>query len=237
MATSKAQSMNKRMVAVVVSALVIVGALGVVVGRQWGSVPTPTTSEKATTTLGPAAQPAVAIWPFASTVTRFGDPVLAAQAFATAYLGFVNPIVGKFQQGDSRSGEVPVRATPTGAVTTILVRQLTSENSWWVLGASCPDITVTPPLSSERISSPVEIRGRSTAFEAVVNVEVRQDGTLAPLKTDTVMGGSMGVIGPFKKSISFALPSSRAGALLFRTLSAKDGHVIEASVIRVTLQK
>ena len=225
------------MVVVVVSALVVVGALGVVAGRQWGPASTSPSSTTTTTTLGPVTQPETAIWPFASTVTRFGDPELAAQAFATDYLGMVNPIMGAFQQGDSRSGEVPVRATPTGAVTTILVRKLTSANSWWVLGASCPDIVVVAPSWSEGISSPVILRGRSTAYEAVVNVEVRQDGTLAPLKTGTVMGGSMGVMGTFTKSITFTLPSSRGGALLFRTLSAKDGHVIEASVIRVAFLK
>ena len=229
--------MSKRVVGIVVSALVVVAALGVVGGRQWGSVSTPSTSAKTTTTLGTTTQPETAIWPFTSTVTRFGDPVLAAQAFATAYLGFVNPIMGAFEQGDSRSGEVLVRATPNGPATTIMVRQLTPANSWWVLGASCPDIIVTAPSLSGRISSPVVVQGRSTAYEAVVNVELLQDGTLAPLKTDTVMGGSMGFMGPFKKSILFASPSSRAGALSFRTISPKDGHVIEASVIRVTFLK
>jgi hypothetical protein len=227
--------MNKKVVAVVVSALTVAGALGIFVGRQWGSPSTSSTST--TTTTGPVTQPETAIWPFTTNVTRFGDPVLAAQAFATNYLGFINPIVGAFQRGDSRSGEVPLRATPTGPVTTILVRQLTSANSWWVLGASCPDIVVTGPSASESISSPVVLKGRSTAFEAVVNIEIRQDGTLAPLRSDTVMGGSMGVMGPFTKSVTFAVPSSRGGALLFRTLSAKDGHVIEASVIRVAFPK
>jgi hypothetical protein len=229
--------MSRRVVGVVVSALVVVGALGVVVGRQWGAVSTPSTSAKTTTTLGTTTQPETAIWPFASTVTRFGDPVLAAQAFVTSYLGFVNPIMGAFEQGDSHSGEVLVRATPAGPVTTVMVRQLTPANSWWVLGASCPDIIVTAPSSPVRISSPVVVQGRSTAYEAVVNVEILQDGTFAPLKTDVVMGGSMGVMGPFKKSIAFASPSSRAGALSFRTIAPKDGHVIEASVIRVTFLK
>ena len=221
----------------VLSATVVAGALGIAVGRQWGPALTSPTSTTTTTTPGPVTQPETAIWPFASTVTRFGEPLMAAQAFATDYLGMVNPIMGAFQQGESGSGEVPVRATPTGAVTRILVRKLTSANSWWVLGASCPDIVVVAPSSSESISSPVVLRGRSTAYEAVVNVEVREDGTLAPLKSGTVMGGSMGVMGPFTKSIAFTMPSSRGGALLLRTLSAKDGNVIEASVIRVAFLK
>jgi hypothetical protein len=218
-----------------VGAILLVGALGVVLGRQWPSVSTPSTTTTVTTP-PPTAQPVSAIWPFASTVTRFDSPILAAQAFATAYLGIVDPIMGVYQQGDARSGEVPVRATSHGVITTILVRELTSSHSWWVIGASCPDINLTTPASSSRISSPVLLKGRSIAFEAVVNVELRQDGTLAPLKRDTVRGGS-GVIGPFIRSMTFPSPTSLRGALLLRTLSAKDGHVVEASVVRIAFLK
>ena len=48
----------------------------------------------------------------------------AARGFATDYVGFTDPIVGEFQQGDARSGEVPVQATVIGPITTVLVRQL-----------------------------------------------------------------------------------------------------------------
>jgi hypothetical protein len=98
--------------------MIVVGVMGVAVGRQWGWEATSTTSAKTTTTISSDAQPQAAIWPFALTVTRFGDRVLAAEAFATDYLGFTSPLVGFFQQGDSRSGEVPVKATPTDPVTT-----------------------------------------------------------------------------------------------------------------------
>lgn len=225
------------MVVIVVGAMIVVGVMGVALGRQWGLESKSTTSAKTTTTSSSVAQPQTAIWPFASTVTHFGDPVLAAKAFATDYLGFTSPLVGSFQQGDSRSGEVPIKATPNGPVTTIIMRQLTSANSWWVLGASCPGIMVMAPSAMESIASPVLLKGRSTAYEAVVNVEVLQDETLTPLKSQTVMGGSLGKMGPFSKSVSFAPPSHRRGALLFRTYSAKDGHVVEASVIRVAFLK
>src|ERR1019366_1717605 len=92
--------------------------MGVAAGRHWGWESTSTTSAKTTTTFSSVAQPQTAIWPFALTVTRFSDPVLAAEAFATDYLGFTSPLVGFFQQGDSRSGEVPVKDTPTAPVTT-----------------------------------------------------------------------------------------------------------------------
>ena len=77
------------------------------------------------------------------------------------------------------------------------------------------------------------LSGQSTAFEATVNVQIRQDGALAPLKEDIVMGGYNGVMGPFSKMVNFTKPTATAGAIVLETLSAKDGSISEASVIRV----
>jgi len=103
-----------------------------------------------------------------------------------------------------------------------------------VLGAVSPHIQVTSPTALSRISSPVRLTGRSTAFEAVVNVEVRQDGSLNALVRSTVLGGSMGIMGPYARRITFAKPSARGGAIVYRTLSAKDGSVVDAAALRVS---
>ncbi len=224
--------MGARAVTKIVLSFVVAGALVVVASRTWRS---PTSVPPAnTSTLAPATQPETAIWPFVSSVNRYGDPARAAQAFAVSYLGFVDPVMGAFQPGDSRSGEVPVRSTPVGPLTTVLVRRLTAADSWWVLGAACEDIQVTAPTTSERVSSPVVLQGRSSSYEAVVNVEFRQDGSLTPLKVTSVMGGSQGVMRPFSAPVTFPPPSTPRGALLFRTFSAKNGRVVEASVIRIS---
>ena len=190
-------------------------------------------STSSTTTGAPATQPDTAVWPFASSTTRFRDPVAAATSFAVTFLGFVDPVVGGFQQGDTRSGEVPVRANPGGPVTTVLVRQVTTDDSWWVLGASTPNLQIETPSTPATISSPVTLSGRSTAFEATVNVQVRQDDTLTPLQEGTVMGGANGQMAPFSTDLSFPAPTAAAGAIVLMTLSAENGHVAEASVIRV----
>jgi hypothetical protein len=173
-----------------------------------------------------------AMWPVASSTTRYSDPVSAARGFATDYVGFTDPIVGDFQQGDARSGEVPVQATATGPVTTVLVRQL--GDSWWVLGSSTPNIQLTSPSALATISSPVHLQGTGTAFEATINTQVRQDGVTEPLGSGTVMGGSNGAMGPFDGTLAFqAQAPGSAGALVLLTVSAKDGHVSEATVVRV----
>ena len=47
------------------------------------------------------------------------------------------------------------------------------------------------------------------------------------------MGGSNGTLGPFSKSVDYSTPAATAGAIVLKTLSAKDGNTSEASVIRV----
>ena len=228
--------MSKRQFSLVIVALVVVAGLGVLIGRQTApstSTTTTTTSTSTTTTTGVNAQPLEAIWPFANTATRFADPFSAAVSFAHDYLGMNQPLLSAFQRGDARSGEFSLRASATGPVTTVMVRQLSADNTWWVIGAACADIVVTSPHALAPITSPVTLTGSSTAFEAVVNVELRQDASLVPIVRTTVMGGGNGVMGPFTKSVTFARPVARYGSLVFRTLSAKDGSVIEASVLRI----
>ncbi|MEI6701196.1 MAG: Gmad2 immunoglobulin-like domain-containing protein, partial [Actinomycetota bacterium] len=107
------------------------------------------------------------------------------------------------------------------------------DSSWWVLGSVAPDIQVPKPAALESIAPPVTLSGMSTAFEAVVNVELYQDNSLIPMAATTVMGGSMGMMGPFSGFFSFPKPTEHSGTLVFRTYSAKDGSVIEASSLRV----
>lgn len=231
--------MKRRSVAQLAVVVIVVFATGLVIGREWAKPSSSTTSAPTTnvTTTTLASQPVSAIWPFASTPTRFATPELAAQTFALDYLGFTNPVMEPFQQGDTRSGEVPVRSSATGPTTTILVRQVTSDDSWWVIGAVSANILLRTPTALQAIPNPVLLKGTSTAYEAVVNVQIRQDASLVPLARTTVMGGSMGVMGPFTKKITYSTPIASGGAIMMYTLSAKDGSVLEASVLRVTFAK
>ena len=138
-------------------------------------------------------------------------------------MGFTDPIVGAFRPGDARSGEVPVQSRAQGPVTTVLVRQL--GDSWWVLGASTPNIQLTSPVALASISSPVRLQGTSTAFEATVNTQVRDDAGTQPIGTGIVMGGANGVMGPFDGTLSFSRPSTPSGAVMLLTRSPEDNSV------------
>ena len=47
------------------------------------------------------------------------------------------------------------------------------------------------------------------------------------------LNGSNDVLGPFSSTVQYSTPSATAGAIVLKTVSAKDGNTSEASVIRV----
>jgi hypothetical protein len=194
-----------------------------------------TASSAATTTTIPVPDVSTAVWPTVAGHDRYRAAIDAARAFAVGYLHFVDPVVGAFRQGDAHSGEVPIRPRTSGPVTTVLVRQLGSDGTWWVLGATTPNIVIAHPATLSTIASPVELSGTSTAFEATVQYAVREDDQTTPLAEGFVMGGANGTMGPFKTTVVLSRPTSPYGAVTLYTVSSADGHVLEASVIRVRL--
>lgn len=175
------------------------------------------------------------IWPFAGSTVRPTDPVDAAREFATAYLGFDDPVVGDFQQGDNRSGEVEVRPRASGPVTTVMVRRLTGDDAWSVLGAATSNIDVTEPSAGADLASPAHVSGRAHTFEGTVIVEVRQDGSSGPIGRGVVTGGG-DAMRPFEGQIPFETAGSPHGAVVFFTESAESGAVWEAAAVPVRLR-
>lgn len=194
---------------------------------------TTTTSTPASTTTVDTSATDAAVWPTPSSGRRFTDPVEAATTFATEFVGFTDPVVGEFLQGDSRSGEVEVRPRADGPVTTVFVRLLGTDDAWSVLGTATPNIEVDQPTALTTIGNPVRLVGRARAFEGTVDVEVREDGTTTPLGTGFVTGRGDGVLGPFDSELPYEVAGTERGTVLFVTHSAEDGSVWEAAVIRV----
>jgi hypothetical protein len=125
-----------------------------------------TGSTSATASTPTTLQRDTAAWPFVDSSTRYADPVEAARGFVVTHLGFTAPVVAPFSHGDSRSGEVVVKPDATGPETTVLVRMLAPDDTWWVLGAATPNIKVDSPASLALITSSVTLSGQSIALEA-----------------------------------------------------------------------
>lgn len=213
--------------------VVLVAVAAFAAGYLVHSTTTTTTSAPATTTSTSLDPTWVATWPTSSSAIRYSTPTAAALGFARSVLHMTSPVARTFQQGDTRSGEVPIVTTANGPMTTVLVRQLTSDNSWWVVGSACASVNITLPHALEAVSSPLSLTGQSTAFEAVINYSLYQDDVTSPLVSGTTMGGSNGVMGPFSTTLTFAAPTHHYGVMVVYTRSAKDGSVLAASAIRV----
>jgi hypothetical protein len=209
-------------------------------GGDGDSTSTTTRPDRTTTSVPASTTTAVpdtstAVFPVGA--SAYTEPAAVARAFAEQYIGFTAPIVGAFAAGDARSGEVPVRTSDLGPVTTVLVRQLDAAGHWWVLGATTPNLVLAEPAVGGRVASPVTLRGTSTAFEAQIRTEIRQDSTATPLGEGTAMGGANGEMGPFVDVLSFTAPSQSHGAVMLSTRSAKDGTIAEATVVRVAFAR
>jgi len=198
----------------------------------------PTTTAPPTTatpTTAPAVDTTTAVFP-SGTAPRFHDPVEAARAFALDFVGFSDVVAGPFRAGDARSGEVEIRHNSTGPATTVMLRKLGSDGSWWVIGAATENISVSSPETGEDIASPVTVSGSALAWEGVVKVEVREDGTREPLGSGAVTGGG-DVMRPFSGSIAFGTPTQPYGALVLVSHSGENGQIVQASVQRVAFDR
>ena len=175
---------------------------------------------------------ATVIWPNQDTSQRFSDPSAAAYSFATELLGFTEPVMGEFMAGDSRSGEIEIRAAEDGPPTTVAVRQL-GDDSWWVLGAQTPDIVLEQPEAGASATSPLQLSGQSRAFEGTVQVAVLRDGSTDPMGSGFVTGGATEQLAPFSGEVEFDAADAEWGALALTTTSAEDGRVWQATVVRI----
>ena len=69
-----------------------------------------------------------------------------------------------------------------------------------------PPILVESPLPEARVSTPVQVRGTASVFEATLVVELVQNGTVVVKKTVTAAEGA-----PYRGAFDAALPGGDAG--------------------------
>ena len=194
----------------------------------------PATAAPTTESTSPPDDPTrSAIWPWAESDLRFDDPVEAATSYATEFLGFDEPIVGEFLSGDSRSGEVEITPGEIGPTTVVFVRQLTDDDSWWILGSAAENIVLDEPETGDTVESPLQLVGEARAFEGTVEVEIRADGNAEPIEVGFVTGSGGPEPGPFDDEIEFVSPGSGGGSLVLISRSPEDDSVLEAGSIRI----
>ena len=196
---------------------------------------TEATEPTTTTTSGfQGVDPDVPLYPDPTTSQRFSDPQSAARAFGL-WAGYSDPIVGDFQQGDSRSGEVELFGFTEGAPSVVLLRQL-EDDAWYVIGVTTDSIRLSTPQVGDTLTSPQALEGLAYAFEGTVQVRLFADGVQEPIGETFVTGRGDGVLGEFSGELEFANGSGAAhGVLVLTSESGEDGSTVEVSAIRVRL--
>ena len=190
------------------SCVIVVGALGLTVGcgdsSPSGSTTTPTTTTPTTPAL---EQPA--IWPAVD--VQFASPELAAEDFVTNALD-VPVSLGAFQAGDARSGEIALQFMGEGGSgppivrSTLLLRQLGSTGSWYLIGAANDNASITVPAAGATVpAGPVTVRGTARGFEGAVNVTAFVAGDAGTeLDTALAMGGSLATPKPYTVTLDLS---------------------------------
>jgi hypothetical protein len=197
---------------------------------------TSTEDTTSTTTFAPTVDPSVPVWPRVSSSQRFEDPVSAARSFAVDFVGMIDPVVGEFQAGDSRSGEVPVQPRADAPVSTVLVRQL-EDDTWFVLGSVTDDIRLDVPAAGTDIDCPAHLTGEALAFEGHVDVSIYADDVDEPIGTGFVQGGG-GPSAPFDGEVDCdrsQLDAGTFGSIMLYTVGGEDGRIWQVVVTRVAL--
>lgn len=206
-------------------------------GATTTAEPSTTTSEPATTTTPPPVaisdtEAATVVWPDPAGELRYDDPMAAVAGFAEALVGFQEPVYGEYLAGDSRSGEIEVRAVATGPATTVLVRQL-SDDTWWILGSATGDIELDDPIAGQAIDDPLVLAGRGRAFEGTIQVSIYQRGVTQPLGEGFVTASGGPDLGAFADEVTWQNPGGGWGSVVLYTTSAEDGQVWQAIAVPV----
>jgi hypothetical protein len=191
-------------------------------GGGGGSASTPATSTATT----PQTMFDNALWPDPADATEDATPRAVARSFVEDFVGMRKPALGEFQQGDARSGEVPVllrgedgTVQEDRVIATIALRQLDGAR-WFVIAAFSDDVELTQPSAAEgepmpAIASPVRVAGNGAGFEGNVVLRVHAAFDPEAIAEEPVTAGSA-TPEPFSADLAFERPASATGAIVAR---------------------
>jgi hypothetical protein len=129
----------------------------------------------------------------------------------TEVLG-VPPVLGEFQQGDARSGEIEVLSAGEGDASTgvprglLLMRQLGPGDGWFVIAAVNDNASITTPEPMAEVAAgPLTVAGDARGYEANVVVTAFVAGDVdAQLDQAVTLGGALDVPEPFTVNLDLS---------------------------------
>ncbi len=161
-----------------------------------------------------------AIWPAADVV--FATPEEAAADFVSAVLiSEGDPVLGEFQLGDSRSGEIAVLfAGETGDLDpplekgVLFVRQIGPTDGWYVIAAVSDGAMIdTPSTLAEVPAGILLVSGEGRGFEGTLVVSAFQPGDAAATFDRQIgAGGAFADLAPY--SVELDLSGAATGEVV-----------------------
>lgn len=167
-------------------------------------------------------------------------PESAAKAAVRELLG-VTPILGEFQAGDSRSGEMLVFSPGENGLmqrSLLLLRQMWPGEKWSVIAAINPEIGIdAPPAGSQQNPGMLTVSGMARGFEGTVIVSAYRVGAdNKVLDMRIAAGGGLWDPGPY--SVELNLNGTATGeviAIVVRGDSGLDNDTGEFSAIAIRI--
>lgn len=198
------------------------------------------TTTSSTTTTAPSGLEQPAIWPARDVV--FTDPEQAASDFVIKVLS-KEPVLGAFQQGDSRSGEIEVFSPGDGEGAApvsrgvLLLRQLGPRDGWFVIAAANDSASITEPAASATVASgPVTVKGIGRGFEATVVVSAFVAGVTGALDSEVAQAGAFETAEPFTVTLDLSGASpGQTVMILVRGAAGLETDPGEFGAIPVTI--
>lgn len=189
-----------------------------------------TTSAAPTTTVRGGvsdAEAASIAWPAPNGEDAYDEPVILATDFAEQILGFEDPVVGAYMEGDSRSGEVEIRPLADGPVTTVGVRRM-SDDQLYVLFAATEEVELLLPTAGSAIDHPLQVEGWGRGFEGQIRVAVLDRSTGDDLGHGFFTAGGEGELAPFDGDLGWDNPGGGWG-LVVAAVSGGDANTTWAA--------
>lgn len=170
-----------------------------------GTTSPPTTATPAPTTSSvPAGDRTPGLWP----PDGAERPEDAVSAFVRDVFPFpVEPNLGEFRAGDSRSGEIDVLGPEEapGVRATAFVRQLGPEDAWYVIGAASEGVEITAPETGATVpAAPLTVEGLGRGFESTINVRALLAGDGTELDSAIGVGGPFGDLEPYEVELDLS---------------------------------
>ncbi len=166
---------------------------------------TATTAAPATTTTVPPLLGQPALWPAPGVV--FTTPEEAATDFVRSVFS-VEPVLGPYQAGDQRSGELevftPGEAEPLSR-SLLLMRTLGTAGGWFVIGAVSDAVTITTPeVNAEVPAGALTVEGVAEAFEGTVVVTAFPAGRADQVLDQVVTQGGATSPSPYRATLDLS---------------------------------